>query len=65
MTSPTTWRKSSYSANVANCVELATTGDPAVRDSKNPDAGHLALDRPELAAWIDACRAGDLDALAE
>jgi hypothetical protein len=37
----TLWRKSSFSASDANCVEVAfRTG---VRDSKNPDAGHLTL----------------------
>ncbi|WP_459722632.1 DUF397 domain-containing protein [Actinophytocola sp. KF-1] len=37
------WRKSSRSAE-SNCVELAyadTTG--AIRDSKNPDGGHLEV----------------------
>jgi hypothetical protein len=33
------WRKSSHSGNESNCVELAYTG--AIRDSKNPEAGHL------------------------
>jgi hypothetical protein len=45
------WRKSSYSANGANCVEVCTSapGTVSVRDSKNVPAG------PELAisnqAW--------------
>ncbi len=38
------WRKSSYSANESNCVELAhaaTSG--AIRDSKNPAGGELRV----------------------
>jgi hypothetical protein len=36
------WRTSSYSGNEGNCVELAHSGTSgAVRDSKNPEGGHL------------------------
>lgn len=35
------WRKSSFSGNEGDCVELAFGG--AVRDSKNPDGGHLEV----------------------
>lgn len=38
------WRKSSHSSETADCVEIAHL--PAVvgiRDSKNPQGGHLAL----------------------
>ncbi|HEV8556397.1 MAG TPA: DUF397 domain-containing protein [Actinophytocola sp.] len=37
MTNPifTAWRKSSYSADVSNCVEITFTPAVAVRDSKN------------------------------
>lgn len=34
---PRSWRKSSFSAQQTDCVELAGTLD-ALRDSKNPDA---------------------------
>jgi hypothetical protein len=38
------WRKSSYSGGGNNCVEVAqTAASHAVRDSKNPDAGHLVF----------------------
>jgi hypothetical protein len=31
----TPWRKSSYSTNASNCVEVALTSPVGVRDSKN------------------------------
>lgn len=62
MTHPTTWRKSTYSINTSNCVELADTGEYVlVRDSKHPEAGHLTFTRAELAALVAAARAGELD----
>lgn len=49
-----TWRKSSYSANEGACVELAhTAARGAIRDSKNPDGGHLEV---SLAALITAIK---------
>ncbi len=44
------WRKSSYSGQDGNCVEVARNlpGLVAVRDSKAPDAGRLLVS-PE--AW--------------
>jgi hypothetical protein len=52
------WRKSSYSggANDDVCVELGRIEDGVgVRDSKNPEAGHLAFTSSEfgvLLSWI-------------
>lgn len=41
---PTTWRKSSYSADTVNCIDVARTHQfAAIRDSKNPAAPHLTL----------------------
>jgi hypothetical protein len=58
------WRKSSYSDNTQNCVELADAGSVVlVRDSKHPEAGHLALVRAEAAALVAAAKAGELDDL--
>jgi hypothetical protein len=39
------WRKSSYSAQVQNCVEVGGTvrGAVAVRDSNDPDGSALLL----------------------
>lgn len=67
------WRKSSYSAEEANCVELAWRKSSrsgaeancvelanfgAVRDSKNPGGAVLSVDLPGLVA---AVKAGRLD----
>lgn len=49
----TTWRKSSYSAQPqGQCVEVAPSTQVAVRDSKNPEAGVLAVPRPAWTAFI-------------
>jgi hypothetical protein len=64
MTTHSHWRKSSYSASGTNCVELADAGETVLlRDSKHPDEGHLTVARSELAAFVAACRAGELDDL--
>jgi hypothetical protein len=34
-----------------------------VRDSKNPEAGHLTFTRSEIAALVAAARSGELDDL--
>ena len=46
-----TWQKSTYSAEAANCVEIATTPTTIhIRDSKNPAGAHLTL---HPVAWAD------------
>ncbi|MFC8096951.1 DUF397 domain-containing protein [Streptomyces sp. NPDC057363] len=48
---PLTWRKSTYSPDGSNCVEIATTATVTlVRDSKNRAGAHLAFPRT---AWAD------------
>lgn len=52
------WRKSSYSANSqGQCIEVAAPGPVAVRDSKNPDGGIIAVPRTSWSAFIAAVRA--------
>ncbi|HEU5030991.1 MAG TPA: DUF397 domain-containing protein [Spirillospora sp.] len=52
---PLAWRKSSYSTEgtSAQCVEVAALFDAVgLRDSKNPDGGHLALAPERFAALV-------------
>lgn len=50
MTVPARWRKSSRSAQEANCVEVSDLG--LVRDSKNPAGPLLAADLGALLAAV-------------
>jgi Domain of unknown function (DUF397) len=52
------WQKSSYSAEQANCVELAASQDTVwVRESDAPDVV-LATSPPALRALLAATKAG-------
>lgn len=56
------WRKSSYSGQTGQCVEVAhlTTGHTAVRDTKHHGAGPVLLfPRHQWAAFIAATKAGE------
>ena len=55
---PVTWRKSSYSTDQANCVEIAFDG-PAVgvRDSKSPSTGSLLVRADRWRQFLDVIRA--------
>lgn len=53
----TLWRKSSFSASDANCVEVAFGA--GVRDSKNPEAGHLAVRTDSYHALVTFARRHD------
>jgi hypothetical protein len=48
------WRKSSYSSQSGNCVEVARNlpGLVAVRDSKEPDGARLVVSREAWPAFI-------------
>ncbi|MFG1854880.1 DUF397 domain-containing protein [Actinomadura geliboluensis] len=59
---PTSWVRSSYSAQGANCVEVSTNARTcAVRDSKNPTGRVLAYSSGEWAAFLQAVKAGAHD----
>ncbi len=55
------WRKSSYSSNNGNCVEVARNlpGVVAVRDSKDPDGPALVFTADEWRAFVSGARAGE------
>lgn len=57
-----TWRTSSRSGSGNNCVEVAQVGVTyAVRDSKNPDGGHLTFDAGAWGAFIADVKRGRYD----
>jgi Domain of unknown function (DUF397) len=53
------WRKSSYSSQSGNCVEVARNlpGLVAVRDSKDPERARLAVSREAWRLFIRSARA--------
>jgi hypothetical protein len=55
------WRKSSYSGNGGNCVEVATNlpGVIAVRDSKNPGGPALVFTPDEWTAFVAGVAGGE------
>lgn len=56
------WRKSSYSADTFNCLEIAEhRGQILVRDSKDPFGPVLAFGSPDWRSFVAAVRAGQLD----
>ena len=68
MTSPNTaqfagtpWRKSSYSGGGNNCVEVAQAAAVGVRDSKNPEGGHLTFTARTWNAFIADVKRGTYD----
>ncbi|MFJ1456305.1 DUF397 domain-containing protein [Nocardia sp. N2S4-5] len=57
------WVKSSRSADLANCVEVAwlSNGDVCVRDSKSPDAGRLTFTPGEWDAFTAGVEGGEFE----
>ncbi|MGH3432787.1 MAG: DUF397 domain-containing protein [Thermocrispum sp.] len=56
------WRRSSYSGEAGNCVEIGhLPGGTAIRDSKNPNEDALVLDARSWQALLTAVRSGELD----
>jgi len=61
MTESLDWRKSSYSGNAGNCVEVAETPSAVlVRDTQNRHLGHLDFAPAEWVAFLADLRAGRL-----
>jgi hypothetical protein len=58
MTAHTVWRKSTFSGGDSNCVEVAFGA--GLRDSKNPDVGHLTLRVDTYQALVSYARRHDL-----
>jgi hypothetical protein len=53
------WRKSSYSGNTGNCVEVAILdGATVVRDSKDQDGLQLFIKRGQWNAFIEFLKGG-------
>jgi hypothetical protein len=54
------WRKSSYSRQSGNCVEVATNlpGMVAVRDTKDPEGPALLIPAAEWRALVPGLKAG-------
>jgi hypothetical protein len=53
------WRKSTYSGNTGNCVEVAIAGRVvAVRDSKDPSGSRLVFAPHEWQAFALQVKAG-------
>lgn len=57
------WRKSSYSGNTGDCVEVARNlpGIVAVRDSKNPGGPALVFTRVGWQAFVSQVKASQHD----
>jgi hypothetical protein len=57
---PAQWRKSSYSTNGGNCVEIGdgVPGVIPVRDSKDPHGPALAFDTDAWTAFLADVKAG-------
>lgn len=62
-TSDAKWRKSSFSDQGGNCLELAELhGEILVRESDDP-AVVVRTSRQKLRAFLDAAKAGEFDDL--
>ncbi len=58
------WRKSTRSnGQGGNCVQVADNipGVIAVRDSKDPEGGHLLFTPAEWRAFVDSAKDGEFD----
>jgi hypothetical protein len=60
-----TWRKSTHSGQLGNCVEVASldSGDVALRNSRYPSGPALIFNRDEMAAFVAGVKDGEFDDL--
>jgi hypothetical protein len=58
-----TWRKSTRSGALGNCVEVAAlpSGEVAVRNSRFPGGPALVYTRAEIAAFLSGAKDGEFD----
>lgn len=50
------WRKASYSSGAETCVEVAYSASAVgIRDSKNPEGGHLTVPDSALRELVSFC----------
>jgi len=58
-----TWRKSTFTANTGQCVEVAALpgGAVAIRDSKSPGREPLRFTSGEWASFLSGVHAGEFD----
>ncbi|MEV7087747.1 DUF397 domain-containing protein [Streptomyces sp. NPDC093085] len=58
--SPVRWRKSSYSTNGGNCIEVGAgiTGVVPVRDSKNPHGPALGFPVSSFTTFVTGLKTG-------
>ncbi|MEV4055710.1 DUF397 domain-containing protein [Amycolatopsis sp. NPDC049688] len=55
MNAANAWRKSSYSTNDSNCVEVAASPTTVgVRDTKDREGGHLTIPAPAWTAFLSS-----------
>ncbi len=56
------WRRSTYSNNGGNCVEVATNlpGVVAIRDSKDPEGPALIFTPTEWGEFVSGVRDGEI-----
>lgn len=55
------WRKATRSQQSGECVEVRKRTRVDVRDSKNPDAGHLTVSAAAFGALVEQVKEGAYD----